>query len=269
MLSARLAAIVVSVGMNGCGTSILVSYPTDTPFLRAHSDVMSSEPIGPLMARSRLTLDSGPLRVSCRTEEYTQWARITRTETFDGQGRVVVLFMAVSELAMAAMFAGYSKDKTAGWITAAIAGADGTGALIYGIAESDQYTTSQRIGPGVPRTSDLCPPGTTISGGGRSVPVDQSGKPQGDVGGMISIVLQTGGTISVSAGGRVGTWNPDAMSRCELAREINHPQTSYFCPAAPPVPQPNGPSGQPPPRWKPGQVTIEIGGSVQGSLQGR
>jgi hypothetical protein len=258
-------SILLPLSCCSCGTSILLSYPLDTPFLRAHSDITVSEPIGPKLVRTRMTPDSGPLRIDCRTEEVSQWARETRIETFDGQGRVVVVFMAISEAAIATLFATHNKGKAENWIASGYFAVDAVVAGIYAITEPDQFTPTRRVGPGVPVYNEICPAGTLISGGGKSVPVDPSGKPQGDVAGMIFAVLQTGGTISVSAGGRGGTWNPNAQARCELAREINHPQTAWFCPS---VPAPPTPGAYPSPQgWKPGRITIEVGGSVQ--VQGR
>ena len=230
--------------------------------MRAQSDVYSAAPITPTMMRSWLTPDSGPLRVSCQTQEYSQWMRVTRTVSFDGQGRVAVLFLAVGEAVGATMFALHSRGRAESWVAAGVMGADAMVAGVYGIAQPNKYESSYSVAPWVPVRSERCPPGTVISAAGRSVPVDPSGLPQGDVAEMIRWVLQTGGTISVSVGGRTGTWNPDAQARCELARQIQHPQAAWFCPPVAAPPRAGPPSAAPPSAYKPGRITIEVGGSV-------
>jgi len=256
-----LAVMALGLASSGCGTTILFSYAIDQPFLRANSDHNSARPLTPPVRHSVLTLDSGPLRVVCNTVEDATQMEFTRTVSFDWGGRAVVLLAALGEAGIATALALDAKNRPTNWIPFGLVAADATGALLYAILERDKYVKKRWIGYGGPQKSQTCPPGIVLSGSGQSVPIDPSGRPEGDVGWMINAVLQMNATLSISFEGKAATWSPYGNDRCDLAKEINHPQTALYCQQVPPAAgsgQWSAPTGS----WKPGRVSIEVGGSV-------
>ncbi|MGE5187114.1 MAG: hypothetical protein ACM31C_33925, partial [Acidobacteriota bacterium] len=80
-----------------CGTSILLSYPTHMPFLRAHSEiVMSTRPLEDPVRTVKARVETAPLRVACETTTVVPRVESTWLDTYDGVGRMWCGFMAVS-----------------------------------------------------------------------------------------------------------------------------------------------------------------------------
>ncbi len=249
--SAPAVAAALAVSNSACGTSILASYPLETPFLRAHNNApVASVRVAPPQTSARYTLTSGPLRVVCQTE--TAGARYlqTREATFDGAQRLLVVFMALAETAIAAQFlwrpavehgdAGY-------WVGASALQADALFAGAFAILAPSRSTISQGYAQDPPQRSGTCPPGIVVNTGGRSLPVDPWGRlPPGS--GSAGVALDWGASISV--GGRISTWTPTPADRCALAQESQHPYAMSICgqappgrPPPPPPPSPGWPSG--------------------------
>jgi hypothetical protein len=224
----RLVGVAAALLAHGCGTSILLSYPTNVPFLRGHSDaVIAKRPLEDSTQTTTARIETGPLRVSCQTTTLTPKIEATMLDSFDGIGRVWCGFMAVSEGAIAA---GIALDgKTDGAIIAgSIIGADALGALIYAIVAHTYAGTHTEVGPGSPETSQSCGDDLAVHADDQSWPIKRDGSIDGDVKALASAAV-AGHAIAIAGGGLEAAWAPDARDRCALVAQFAIDDPSGSC----------------------------------------
>ncbi len=209
----------------GCGTSILLSYPTHMPFLRAHSDVIiATRALEDPVQTTRARIATDPLRVACETTTVIPRIEATWVDSQDQIGRLWMGFMAVAE--GAASF-GLALDSTnpmrqdAGWETGAAVylGADALVALGFAIFSRSSTETHKTVGPGTPEVSQTCPDGLVVRAAGQTWTVAHDGALVGDTRALAQVAL-AGGALSIAGGGLEVAWRPDARDRCALVTEL-------------------------------------------------
>lgn len=259
MVARRVLALVTfALGCGGCGTSILASYPLDTPFLRASNDtVIAVRPAAAPLESARYTLASAPLRVVCQRERVVPRVLVTKQATLDGAQRFFLGLPILAEGAgSAALFADAAGSGRAGsWVGASLLAADALGALAYAILAPSRGRVRTEVGRGAVERSGACPPGVIVQTGAQHVPVQPDGSiPNAQV--VAGVIVDLGASIQV--GGRVSPWLTTPRQRCELALESHHPMASAVC-ATPPARQ--EPAAAPPPP-RAGWPNVQWNGSV-------
>jgi hypothetical protein len=221
----RLWLATVVLLAEGCGTSILLSYPTNVPFLRAHSDVVvGTRALEDPVQTTRARIATDPLRVTCETTTVVPSVESTWMDSEDQIGRVWMGFMAVSEGATSFAFAldstnpmrtnpGFEKG------TAIFLGIDAAVALAYAIFSTPSTRTYKTVGPGLPETAQTCPDGLVVRGGEQTLAVAHDGSVGDDNHALARAALA--GTLTIAGGGLEVAWAPDAHDRCELAAELS------------------------------------------------
>jgi hypothetical protein len=236
-----LAAAVLA---QGCGTSILLSYPTHTPFLRAHSDVVvSTRALEDPVRTTRARIATDPLRVTCETTTVVPSVEATWMDSQDDIGRLWLGFMAVSEGATSFALALDSTNPmrtNPGWEkgTAIYFGVDAAVALGFAIFSKPSTRTYKTVGPGLPETAQTCPDGLVVRGAGQTLTVARDGTLVGDEHALARGVL-AGGALTIAGGGVEMAWTPDARDRCALVSELALDDPS--CRAAEPTAGPSVP----------------------------
>ncbi len=221
----RLVAAVILA--QGCGTSILVSYPADVPFLRAHSEIATSnlpleDPVQTTVAR----IETRPLRVACETTTTVAKVQTTWADTY-GVGRLWCGFMAISEGALAAGIA-TNDHGSGGTIASAIIGADALGALVYAIVASSSARTYKTVGPGQTAVSQACPDGLVVRSGDATWAVNTDGSLAGDVKALAQAAV-AGSAIAIVGDGSEVAWSPEGSDRCALVAEHGLEDPSDSC----------------------------------------
>jgi hypothetical protein len=223
----RLLAVAAMLAQ-GCGTSIVLSYPLNVPFLRAHDDVIiAKRPVADQERTTIARIETGPLRVTCQTTTTTPLVEATLLDSFGGLGRVWCGFMAVSEGAIAAGLATTSNGN-GGIIAGAIIGADALGALIYAIVASSSASTHTEVGPGMPETSATCGDQLAVHADGQTWTIKRDGSFDGDVKALASAAV-AGETLSIASGGLEVPWAADARDRCALVAQFAIDDPSGTC----------------------------------------
>jgi hypothetical protein len=209
----------------GCGTSILLSYPTHLPFLRAHSDVVvSTRALEDPVQTTRARIATDPLRVVCETTTVVPSVEATWMDSQDDIGRLWLGFMAVSEGAMSFAFALDSTNPMRtdpGWEkgTAIYLGVDAAIALGFAIFSKPSTRTYKTVGSGLPETAQTCPDCLVLRGGEQTVTVAHDGALVGDSHALAQIAL-AGGALTIAGGGAEVAWTPDARDHCALVSEL-------------------------------------------------
>jgi len=225
-----LAAVLLA---HGCGTSILVSYPTNVSFLRGHSEVITStRALEDPVQTTRAQLETGPLRVACETTTVVTRVEATWSDTYNGVGRMWCGFMAVGEGAASFAFALDSTNPmrtNTQWEVAAAAylGADAAGALLYAILAKPSAKSWKTVGPGT-EVSQSCPDGIVVRAADQTWPVGRDGSLGGDVHALASAVV-AGQAISIAGDGLAVPWTADAHDRCALAAQFSIDDPSGTC----------------------------------------
>lgn len=223
-IAMRLWLATVFLYAGGCGTSILLSYPTNLPFLRAHSDVIvGTRALEDPVQTTRARIATDPLRVTCETTTVVPSVEATWMDSEDDVGRLWMGFMAVSEGGMSFAFALDSTNPmrtNPGWEkgTAIFLGVDAAIALGYAIFSKPSARTYKTVGPGVPETAPTCPDGLVVRGGGQTLTVAHDGALVGDNHALAEAALA--GALTIAGGGLEVTWTPDPHDRCRLAAEL-------------------------------------------------
>jgi hypothetical protein len=217
-----LAAALVLAG--GCGTSIVLSYPTNMPFLRAHSDVVvSTRPLEDPVRTTRARIATAPLRVTCETTTVVPSVESTWMDSEDQIGRLWMGFMAVGEGTMSFALALDSRNPmrtNPGFEKGAAiyVGVDAAIALAYAIFSKPSTRTYKTIGPGAPETAEACPDGLVVRGAGHTLTVAPDGTLVGDTHALALAALS--GALTIAGGGAEVAWTPDAHDRCAISSEL-------------------------------------------------
>jgi hypothetical protein len=217
--------LATAVLAGGCGTSILLSYPTHMPFLRAHSDVVvSTRALEDPVQTTRARIATDPLHVACETTTVVPKIEATWMDSQDQIGRWWMGFMAISEGGLSLAFAVDSTNPmrtNPGWEqgTAVYLGVDALVALGFAIFSKPSTRTYKTVGPGMPETAQTCPDGLVVRGAGQAVTVAHDGSLVGDEHALAQAAL-AGGALSIAGGGVEVAWTPDARERCALVSEL-------------------------------------------------
>jgi hypothetical protein len=221
-------SVIVAALASGCGTSILLSYPTHEPFLRANSEyTVSTRPLEDRTQTTVARIQTGPLRVACETTTPASKSEVTYLDSFGGLGRVWCGFMALSEGAIAAGLA-FGGSDTSSRISGAIVGADAVGALAYAIFAHSSTSLRTEIGKSMPETSHSCGDGLVVRAGDQMWPVKPDGSLDGD-GSAFAAAAVGGQSISIASAGLQVAWSPDAHDRCALVAQFGLADPSGSC----------------------------------------
>jgi hypothetical protein len=229
-----LAAVAAAAVVPACGTAIALSYPLNVPFLRAHTDaVVGTRPLEAPEQTTVAQIETGPLRVTCRTTTVARIVETTSIDGFDGVGRVWCGFMAISEGAFAAAIA--ANMHTGGIVAGSIIGADALGALLYAILASPVLNEHTRTGPGVPETAQTCGDALVVRVRELTWPIARDGSIGGDVK-ALAAAIAGGDPIAVAGNGLEAAWIADAGERCSVDAQFGLDDPAGTCtPAAAPV----------------------------------
>jgi hypothetical protein len=214
---------------SGCGTSILLSYPTHLPFFRAHNEIVTStrvleDPVRTTVAR----IETGPLRVACETTTEFPKVEATISDTYDGVGRFVCGSMAFGEGMIATAIALSDKDRTQAIVAASLVGADAIGALVYAIAARSSAVLRTEVGPGLPDVSQTCAAGLVVRAGAQRWAVKPDGSLDGDARAFASAAVANQ-PIAIASGGVEVPWSPGARDRCALVGQFGVDDPSGTC----------------------------------------
>ena len=232
--------LVTAVLLGGCGTSILLSYPTNMPFLRAHSDVVvGTRALEDPVQTTRARIATDPLRVTCETTTVVPSVEATWMDSEDDVGRLWMGFMAVSEAGMSFAFALDSTNPmrtNPGWEkgTAIFLGVDAAIALGYAIFSKPSSHTYKTVGPGRPETAQTCPDGLVVRGGGQAFAVAHDGS-LGNDHALAEAALA--GSLTIAGGGVEVAWTADAHDRCRIEAELAVDDPACRAPDAAPIPR--------------------------------
>ena len=214
----RAFAVAVVAMASGCGTSILLSYPLDEPFLRAHSDVeISRRPLEDPVLVAKARIDTSPLRIECDSTTLVARVEATRRESFDGPARMLTGFIALAEGTFAVAIASQG-DSTAAQATAAALGADALVVLAYTIFSKSEYRVWTTVQPGLPERSHECPDGLAVHAAGQTWPVGRDGRFDGDVRALAQLAA-SGEQLSLAVGASEKAWKANEHDRCAIVAE--------------------------------------------------
>jgi hypothetical protein len=221
---------VVTFLAQGCGTSILASYPLDFPFLRANGEsVIAQHALEDRVQTTRALIHTSPLRVACETTTVIPNVETTMVRSFEGVGRMWCGFMGVGEGLTATLLA--VSRNTQGrddQIGAVALGVDAAVAMTYAIFASSSHETWTQVGPGTPEVSQSCPDGLAVRAGGQTWAVTSDGSLTGDVR-LLATAALAGQPIVLAGGGLERTWSPGGSERCALVSEFGLADSSGAC----------------------------------------